>query len=743
MQAFAKMGRAKPIDDSQEGISPEEMSQHVASGRAAPVESAPNKIGLMDVEGEIPSSTALKSSFASGEKEKEAYLQKLYPGIEINRIETADTDKSGRPKTEQVVKLPGESKYRYINKPGLSWNDVAELGGAAPGAAAGAVAGGIGLLGGPAAIPAAAIGQAGGEVLRKEIGHGLLGIPRMQSAGEYATDVGLAGGLGAITQGAGNALFGKQILSGAAKPIVETVEQVAQREATPLAEVAARKGISAAAPSPQGIEDTISAPEFGANKALESPKNLADIKKVADEYKTKMTLPTEKRFQEIQNTIGKDLEVPLTPIHEEAAKSKPASDIFQLRKRIGDEAAQSLDSYDAGVKQSAEKVFDSEINKLGTRPKTANSMEAGQNLLSHVDESHQATKDALAPIFESFKALPPVAKKPVSLLKAGISKAPQLKEAMTVGQGGELVMKPYSIKSGITKQAYGLLSQASDALNSDRITFKDMQNIRSFLDQSVNQNNWKEMRPVQELRSVMLDHMDELMKTLKPKSDVYNTFKQYAINEKNLDSMEKILGGKVSGRDSLLLASPEKALDRIFASSRSIEAAKKVLGPEFENVLGDYIASIKNKATDPAFGTSSSKLHSLLVKNKGDIIKSSIPKTSWDRITAAIDTMRMFPDNAGPNPSGTATSQSHLGKYLLPTYKAATGHPLKGALKLAQKGLGLLDQKAAEAELTNIMAGKPGHVGLLKGVGNKLSSPAVRAAAQSGLIQEARKKLNE
>jgi uncharacterized protein YxeA len=677
---------------------------------------------------EIPMSTGAALSFGSNDAEKRGYLRQAYPGIEIGRIKGQKTDGSA---DTPVVKLPNEQRYRYINKPGPSLGDIAGLAGDIPGVAASVTGGLLGV--GAASVPGAAAGAAIGEAGRKLIGRELIGIPRGQSLTEDVVDVGIAGGIGGLFQGAANkvAPYAKGFLSrlsGKAAPeVVEESAKKAVKTATVPVEATAK---SVAVDAPENfIEKTVS-------KAL-PPKSASELVSkygAGSKFAEKIELPSAERLRQVE-AILPDLEFKPLPPHHQMLKDKTSQSILRLRRELPDDIGQALSNYEQGMKREAQAKVGELIQGV-TRRTPLSRIEAGESLLSQVKAMHETTKDALAPLFNRFdKARLPVTHVGPELQATLIRDIPKLKPYLHFEEGSRLIaLKPFSPSMGITEGAYSKLKAVVQNLNNPKLGFRDLQNIREYLRQSLDPVNPKSTQVLSDFRKSMLNYMQDLMSEKGKNTQVKATFQKYAQNEQFLEQMERIMGGKVESFDQLLQANPDRVLDRIFLSSQNMDVARKLLGEQrFRPLVGDYLNGLVEKATDQG-GLSANKLMSLY-KQKRDIFRRALSKGESDRLEALVDYMRIIPDAPSPNPSGTGKATMILGGMK----KAATGSLMDGGKDVIFGIQEALKGRNARAELDFLLGNIPPEkrIGLIQRAINVSKDPYVQRAGKGLLIQEA------
>lgn len=396
------------------------------------------------------------------------------------------------------------------------------------------------------------------------------------------------------------------------------------------------------------------------------PVSFKDLKTQVGEMRKSGTLkdsPSVGRVEEIVKN-NPDLPKPIPGLHKEALADKGAYEKLRNYAEAPTPAGEQIRFYEQGMKQAAQQKLAKLVMDHGERPPLGK-LESGDNLMNIVGTKYSQTKEQLGPLFEEFKdmRLPKVQIVP-EIRQNLVDNIPKLNKYLNVDEEtGNLALAPFTPKMGITSQAHGDLNKVVGALNSKSLSFEDLQNIREFLRQSIDPVNPKATQVLADARKSMLDYMDYLVGSRSPSKDVRGTFKQYAINEKNLDSVERIIGGKIEHMDQLMNANPERVLDKIYANSNNIKVMKQAIGdPEFKNLTSDYLYNLVERASDK--GTVSAAKLSSLIKQRGHVLKEALSPEESRRLTDLVDYMRLMPDTPSPNPSGTARSAEIIGKLM-------------------------------------------------------------------------------
>lgn len=205
-------------------------------------------------EGPSPASFGqrMAAGFKSSPKSERNYYASQF-GAENVRLSREDAVEIKDPKTGQ---------WRAADPSGFDMGDIADMVGGVPEVLGGAVGGLVGGVTGffgagvgaiPGSIGGAAVGTAGGNAVRQAIGAMLPGQD-VETLGQRAADVGIAGALGGVGEGVGRVAY-----TGVIKPAVQAVYRGALREGAPAAAEAAaieRSINRGAAPGAQAFQFT-------------------------------------------------------------------------------------------------------------------------------------------------------------------------------------------------------------------------------------------------------------------------------------------------------------------------------------------------------------------------------------------------------------------------------------------------------------------------------------------------------
>lgn len=413
--------------------------------------------------------------------------------------------------------------------------------------------------------------------------------------------------------------------------------------------------------------------------------------------------------------VGSELENPVHPIQLESLSSQLKRDSYKAFQEMPTEDAQATTTYEANQKRELVHKLGSEIQSIApTETLTEDATKGGESLVSGFTDHYQAEKDALKPLFKKFdeigvNPLKDFATKPAPLEDAieGASQYLKVKD-------GKLTIDPYSPDMPFSRAAHGAMQDIVDAANKPNMTLDGVRNVRDSIKDRINLTTpTREVAQLGALRKTLMDYMQEAVEEHTDDLDVRNTFKRYAINEQNRGIMEKVMGGSISDRASFAKTiKPEDVLDKLFANSVTINAAKEILPANvFNKAVGDYLSMKRALFTDNVKnGFSSNRFYSSILKNKFPELSAALAgqPQKLERLNAFNQMMRILPDSAPINPPQTAKTLNLF--QIMNKLGSAALHPLSAAKELAGTGLEHLaqsnEQKRIAAVMNEVLAGK-------------------------------------
>lgn len=363
-------------------------------------------------------------------------------------------------------------------------------------------------------------------------------------------------------------------------------------------------------------------------------------------------LPQAPRVREITTKILPNLTFKPTDLHMEMLKSKSKKDeIRALYKTLPSKEKDILDRYDQMMR--SELIQKIEAEALWFNPSPRQSKTSGDYVINTIDNIYKDQKSTLTPVMNALRNVDIPKKIHIDELMNKIGTAlPDVAKFITQADDGSYQLAKFSPKMGLSKTEYSNFVDVLDSINTGSLDFKEMQSIREFLRKSIDPIKPKETAEISKLRKVFLDHMEDLIQYKKPSLEVRETFREWAKNEKKLETLSELIGGKVGDVPAELKADPTKVLDRVFSSYKNAQILKQENPRLYGELIGDLIYNIIEKSRVDAGVVSTSKLRSNLKKYQ-EIIKDEDPRM-YNRLAGAVDLMRILPDMPDINPSGSA-----------------------------------------------------------------------------------------
>lgn len=594
--------------------------------------------------------------------------------------------KVGQLATEGVAKILGEAP--------VGAGFLARAARNVPAAAAGAAVEGAGYgLGN--AINEDALGdhEALGEHLMSNVGYGAL----------------FAGGLGGTLEAGANR-FGTSMIKGrSAADMASRAEaakaQIQQSVDSKLAQEAG--AVQAAAEMP------ILPPEHiapGATPFKDFPKSIEDIQ---SNLKTNFPmvpegLPASGALKTAVDDLP-DLQFKPHNLQYESLKDQGTRNFYKTILEGQSEEAKALRAYEGVQKAEAIGKLDNTIEGLNPLSKpTTDVTKAGEEAVELFSKQYQAEKDELKPLFKQFDEI--AGDKKVNVLDS-IGKLeehfPEISEIVSGDKNGVLKIQKYAPTMSISKEAYGGIKDLVNAANKKDLTLTELRNLRDSLkDRATFEKAPREAAQLGAIRKSLMDDMEAHISQHAPDLQVRETFKKYAQNEERRSIMESVLGGSISDKASFKkMIKSEDVLNKIFSNSVTVDAAKQILGKDFNKVLSDYLATNREKMTDAVKNGFSSNKYATFLKSKQPELMTAFADNpqGLKRLNSLTDYMRILPDSPSINPSGTAEKLSIMEK-IAGVSKALT--PMNALEGFAKK---FSDKQAAQKQaftLNEILAGK-------------------------------------
>lgn len=341
---------------------------------------------------------------------------------------------------------------------------------------------------------------------------------------------------------------------------------------------------------------------------------------------------------------------------------------------------------------------------------TGDKIIAGNELAENFAKSYQAEKEALASGFKSFDD---VGANPISstenvfqILKDTF---PNIEKYITKNKKGLLQLAKFEGGEGFTEQTRKHIQYLLNAINNKNLTLGELRNYRELIRDEISAygTSGKTKKFSGQLVTKLFGMLETEAEQLGV-PEVRETFKRYAINERNREIFEKIVGGDLLGENVLeKQIKPENVINRIFQNSTNIADAKQVLSPaQYKKALAEYVQLAINKATDTERKTFSSAKFGTFLKNNSAYLELAFDKdrSALQRLKDLTELMKVIPDSMSANPSGSAPTAFELFKGLLSVRGLTDAGALAGAVK--DKAFSAIESQINKAEVNNILKGK-------------------------------------
>jgi hypothetical protein len=360
------------------------------------------------------------------------------------------------------------------------------------------------------------------------------------------------------------------------------------------------------------------------------------------------------------------------PVHKVQLESLDDPNTRQFYKNLREsntDSGKALTDYEALQKKEGVQKINETVQKVAPDAKiTGDSTAAYEDLKKDFQGKYNQEKEALEPAFKSFDkaGIEPISE-PQQIIQRLDEAIPGANEHISYnGETDQLQLAKYKASMPFSKEAYDAIKEVIEGANDPDLTLDGLRNIRKSISDRINwDTNPRVASQLSSIKKSLMDQMIGEVASSEPDLAVRETFKRYAINEQNRESLEKVLGGSFSDMASLgRKISPEDAINKIFSNSNTVQATKQVLGKEsFDKALANYLKINIERVTDNAGIGFSSKKFATFLKTKFPELKEAFKDnpTMLGRIKAITDKIRILPDAGRANPSESATSIKNMG----------------------------------------------------------------------------------
>lgn len=403
---------------------------------------------------------------------------------------------------------------------------------------------------------------------------------------------------------------------------------------------------------PQVEKELVGAFTFKAPESLEELRNWKPTQSTGQ-------MPGRARLNQIVENVP-DLETKPLKYHFDMMENPKSMKELKLKfENWPTKYSKKIAEYNQQIVQESTNKIKSTVEKfIGNEPRSIS--DAGNDLIESVKTKYNAEKDMLGPLFNEVQRRSPMLN-PRDSQDLIVALGENTKLGKVLAQDpdtGRFILNKNTPRTGLSNQEHGVLSSVIDDLN-DGMTFEEMQKTREFLRKAIDPSNPAASSEIGKVRSIMLGQMEHLAQKIDP--EIGKTFKAYAINERARENIEKIIGGRIESLDAMYAANPEKIVSKVFSNPNHMQIVKEYVGQkQIDEMIGSFINSGIEKATDSAKGFSPEKFKSWLNRND-TLLSRSIEPGTHERLKSLTDYGyygKRFLDEV--NPSGTAASLKEM-----------------------------------------------------------------------------------
>lgn len=435
------------------------------------------------------------------------------------------------------------------------------------------------------------------------------------------------------------------------------------------------------------------------------PKQPGSLKEVLEAKIPEPKMVAKERMAQIAQEAP-DIQIKPLKYHEQMLENPTAMQELKLKfENLPSETKKKLAQYDlAMVNESADKIKQTVGSFTKDAPKSLS--DAGQGFIDDVAEKYAATKQELTPAFKAMKeqaiALSPDEAKQVILKIGEDTKVGKLLKLNP--ENGAIYLDKFDPAVGLSKSEYGAAKEIIGRLNKG-VDFEQIQNIREYLRKLEDPINFKSTAEISKIRGSLLNSLEDMTP-----GEVRPVFKQYAINEKALENVEKVIGGKIEDLNKLYNANPDRVVQKIFSNPNNVEVVKSYVGEDpVKKMIQSFMQKGIEDATDSVRGFSPEKFRNWLDSDFTQKTLSRYAPEEMKRLSALADhgyLAKRFMDKV--NPSGTALALQNMFDYGDIVSKIRSGG-VKGFIEgeVAQKTLGKLKERGAIKAVEQALGNAP------------------------------------
>lgn len=457
-----------------------------------------------------------------------------------------------------------------------------------------------------------------------------------------------------LKAGVNTLLSGEQLTKSSANASAMAGANAEARSAAGVAQEAAQLGNSKA-----GVNSNITL--GGGEQSVKTQFSPFEVKppqslKELESWKPPQNLgkmQSQRRLGEIEKIVP-DLEVkPLRYHYDMLENPKSMRALKNTFENLTSPQKYQVASYNLSMLDDAQRKAVDTIESISKTP-IRDVPDQGTVLINQVKDRYKNQKEVLKPYFEKLKKVGPIDKNSISDLKIAIAQNTKVSSLLSQDELGNVILKPNTTKTGLSDAEYRAIKRIFNDLDG-KVTFQEMQKMRDYLRKQIDPMNPAMTEELQKVRSVLLDKLEDIGEKKVPQ--MREVFKRYAINERAVDDIEDIIGGKIETLNSMYAANPDKIINKVLSNPNYQEIVKGYIGPDaYSEMLASYVWQGFKNSIDQVKGFAPEKFRNFLKKNE-NVLSRSLGQEQFSRLSALADhgyLARRFLDEV--NMSGTAES---------------------------------------------------------------------------------------
>lgn len=384
---------------------------------------------------------------------------------------------------------------------------------------------------------------------------------------------------------------------------------------------------------------------------IKPPQSLDELRNWKPPESINTRMQGQIRLGEIEKVLP-DLEVkPLRYHYDMLENPKAMKALKNSFENLSSKEKNQIAQYNLAMLKEAEKKSIDTIEDISQAPIRSMS-DQGHTFIAKVKDLYNSRKEALSPYFKELQSAGPLDEHQAANLKVAIAENSKAAPLMTIDDTGNVTLRPNSTKTGLSDEEYNAIKRVLGDLNGE-VTFQEIQRQRDFLRKKIDLQNPANTEELQKVRGILLNQLELIGEEKVPQ--MRDIFKAYAINERSLENIEKVIGGKIESLDAIYAANPDKVVSKILSNPNYSEIVKGYAGPEaYNELLASYMRSGYEKSFDRVRGFQPESMRRFIGQNQ-ELIKKNLGPEQYQRLTALADhgyLAKRFLDEV--NPSGTA-----------------------------------------------------------------------------------------